>query len=343
MAVAHRVAGVVAGEAGAGSPLSTDGDLSIRIGGHLRCVPIFILNLYLLCMATAYSHSSKNIELTWLYLSIFFVAVIGIGYLFAQVYGNSSILYVAVGFSVLTSFASYWWSDKIVLSMAHAVPVDRESNREIYNLVENLCITAGLPVPRIYITEDAALNAFATGRNPEHGVVCLTTGLLARLSKTELEGVIAHELSHIKNRDTLLSTVVVILAGFISILADMFQHSLLFRGRDNDNRGNGLMIVGIVLSILAPLAALLIRMAISRKRELLADASGALLTRYPEGLASALEKISGDSKPLDTASGATAHLYISNPFKSGRVMKLFMTHPPIEERLAALRNMDIHA
>ncbi len=293
-------------------------------------------------MATAYSHSTKNIELTWLYLSIFFIGVIGIGYLFAQIYGNSGILYIAVGFSVITSFVSYWWSDRIVLSMAHATPVDRESNREIYNLVENLCIAAGLPVPKIYITEDAALNAFATGRNPEHGVICLTTGLLARLDKAELEGVIAHELSHIKNRDTLVSTIVVILAGFISILADMFQHSLIFRGRDNDNRGGGAMIiVGLLLSILAPLAAVLIRMAISRKREFLADASGALLTRYPEGLASALEKISGDPRPVATASGATAHLYISNPFKSGSVMKLFMTHPPVEERLAALRNMNL--
>lgn len=292
-------------------------------------------------MATAYSHSTKNIELTWLYLTIFFLFVIGVGHLFSSVYGNSTILYAAVAFSIITSFASYWWSDKIVLSMARAVPVDRESNREIYNLVENLCITAGLPVPKIYITEDAALNAFATGRNPEHGVVCLTTGLLARLDKTELEGVIAHELSHIKNRDTLVSTVVVILAGFISILADMFQHSLIFRGRDNENRGGGLILFGLLLSILAPLAAFLIRMAISRKRELLADASGALLTRYPEGLASALEKISSDPKPLDTASGATAHLYISNPFKTGGLMKLFMTHPPVEERLAALRNMNL--
>lgn len=292
-------------------------------------------------MATAYSHSNKNIGLTWAYLGIFFVAVIGIGYVFAQAYGNSGILYAAVGFSVLTSFASYWWSDKIVLSMAHATPVERETNLDIYNLVENLCITAGLPVPRIYIAEDASLNAFATGRDPEHGVICLTTGILVRLNRIELEGVIAHELSHIKNRDTLVSTVVVILAGFISILADMFQHSLLFRGRDNDNRGGGLVLVGIVLSILAPLAALLIRMAISRRREFLADASGALLTRYPEGLASALEKISADPKPLDTASGATAHLYISNPFKAGAVMKLFMTHPPVEERLKALREMDL--
>lgn len=295
-------------------------------------------------MATAYTHQSKNVELTWLYLSIFLLVVIGIGYVFAQVYGSSAILYVAVAFSVLTSFASYWWSDKIVLSMSHAVPVERETNRELYTLVENLAITAGMPLPKIYVIQDDALNAFATGRNPEHGVICFTTGILARLSRTELEGVAAHELSHIKNRDTLVSTVVVILAGFISILADMFQRTLLFGGhRDSDNRNNGpLIIVGIVLSLLAPLAAFLIRMAISRKREFLADASGALLTRYPEGLASALEKISSDPKPVDTASNATAHLYISNPFKGGALMKLFMTHPPVEERLKALRDMNLN-
>lgn len=294
-------------------------------------------------MATAYSHSSKNAGLTWLYLSIFLLVVIGIGYVFAQLYGSSTILYVAVAFSVITSFASYWWSDKIVLSMSQAVPVDRESNRELYTLVENLAITAGMPLPKIYMIQDEALNAFATERNPEHRVMCFTTGILARLSRTELEGVAAHELSHIKNRDTLVSTVVVILAGFISILADMFQRALFFGGsRDSDGRSHGpLIIVGIVLSILAPLAALLIRMAISRKREFLADASGALLTRYPEGLATALEKISADPKPVETASNATAHLYISNPFKSGALMKLFMTHPPVEERLAALRNMDL--
>lgn len=294
-------------------------------------------------MATAYTHSSKNISLTWLYLSIFLIVVIGIGYVFAQAYGSSVILYVAVGFSVITSFASYWWSDRIVLSMSHAQLVKREDHPELYTLVENLAITAGLPTPKIYITNDPALNAFATGRNPEHGVICFTTGILARLNRVELEGVAAHELSHIKNRDTLVSTVVVILAGFISILADMFQHSLIFGGsRDNDNRNNGMMmIVGIVLSILAPIAALLIRLAISRKRELLADASGALMTRYPEGLASALQKISGDPQPVATASDATAHLYISNPFKGRHLTRLFMTHPPVEERIAALRDMNL--
>ncbi|TXH00515.1 MAG: zinc metalloprotease HtpX [Candidatus Moraniibacteriota bacterium] len=293
-------------------------------------------------MATAYTHSSKNVGLTWLYLSVFLVVVIGIGYLFAQIYGNSAILYGVVLFSTLTSFVSYWWSDRIVLSMANAKPVERETNPELYSLVENLAITTGMPVPKIYIAEDGALNAFATGRNPEHGVICFTTGILARLNRAELEGVAAHELSHIKNRDTLVSTVVVILAGFITILADMFQHSFLFRSRDNDNKGGALIIVGLVLAILAPIAALLIRMAISRKRELLADASGALMTRYPEGLASALEKISGDPQPVATASDATAHLYISNPFKGRHLSKLFMTHPPVEERVAALRDMDLH-
>lgn len=294
-------------------------------------------------MPTAYSHQSKNVELTWLYLTTFLLVVIGIGYVFAQLYGSSAILYGAVVFSIFTSFASYWWSDKIVLSMARAKLVERETNPELYTLVENLAITSGMPLPKIYITEDPALNAFATGRNPEHGVICFTTGILARLNRTELEGVAAHELSHIKNRDTLVSTVVVILAGFISILADLFQRSLFFGGsRDNDNRGNGpLIIVGIVLSILAPIAAFLIRMAISRKRELLADASGALLTRYPEGLASALEKISSDPQPVATASDATAHLYISNPFKGRHLSKLFMTHPPVEERVAALRDMNL--
>lgn len=294
-------------------------------------------------MATAYTHSSKNIGLSWLYLSIFLVVVIGIGYAFSQMYGNNLILYGVVAFSTITSFASYWWSDRIVLSMSQAKLVERETNPELYTLVENLAITAGMPTPKIYVSVDPALNAFATGRNPEHGVICFTTGILARLDRAELEGVAAHELSHIKNRDTLVSTMVVILAGFISIIADMFQHSLLFGGsRDNDHRNNALfMIVGVVLAILAPLAALLIRMAISRKRELLADASGALLTRYPEGLASALQKISSDPRPVATASSATAHLYIANPFKAKNIAKLFMTHPPVEERVAALQDMNV--
>jgi len=292
-------------------------------------------------MATLYTQSDRNIRLTWIYITGFLVFVIAVGYVFSQAMGSSAILYGAVIFAVFMSIGSYWWSDKIVLSMSGAKEVTRENAREIYNIVENLCITAGLPIPKIYIIRDSALNAFATGRDPEHGVICFTTGLLERLDKSELEGVAAHELSHIKNRDILLGTVVVILVGFIALLADFFRHWAFFGGHRDNNRDGRLQLVfivlALVLSILAPIAAMLMQFAISRKREFLADSSGALLTRYPEGLASALEKISADSKPLDKANRATAHLFISNPFKGKKVSKLFMTHPPVEERIKALR------
>lgn len=296
-------------------------------------------------MATLYNQYDKNIRLTWVYITFFLVFVIGVGYVFAGAMQSSAILYVAVLFSTVTSFVSYWWSDKIVLSMSGAKELTFEENKEIYRLVENLTITAGLPLPKIYTIEDTAMNAFATGRDPKHGVICLTTGIINRLEKTELEGVIAHELSHIGNRDTLLSTVVVILVGFVALLADWFRHWAWFGGnRDSDSKNQLqviLMIAAVILSLLAPLAAMLIQLAISRKREFLADASGALLTRYPEGLASALQKISGDTEPLEAANRATAHLYIANPFKGKNVAKLFLTHPPIEERIAALRGMEI--
>lgn len=292
-------------------------------------------------MATIYNQSDKNTRLTWIYITGFLVFVIGVGYVFAGAMGNSAILYGAVIFSIIMSFGSYWWSDKIVLAMSGAKEVTHENGRDIYHLVENLCITAGLPTPKIYIIEDSAMNAFATGRDPEHGVICFTTGIIQRLEKVELEGVIAHELSHIGNRDILLSTVIVVLVGFVTLLADFFRHWAFFGGksRDNDKGQLGLilMIAAIALSILAPIAALLMQLAISRKREFLADADAALLTRYPEGLASALEKISGDTEPLEAANRATAHLYISNPFKGKKVSKLFMTHPPIGDRIAALR------
>lgn len=295
-------------------------------------------------MATLYNSYDRNTKLTWAYMSLFLVVVIGVGYVFAGAMGNSGILYGAVIFSVIMSFGSYWWSDKIVLRMSDAKEVTRENGREIYNIVENLCITAGLPVPKIYIIEDSAMNAFATGRDPEHGVVCLTTGIIGRLDRIELEGVIAHELSHIGNRDILLSTVIVVMVGFIALLADWFRHWAFWGGGDDnrDSRGNAIFLVAaLVLSILAPIAATLMQLALSRKREFLADASGALLTRYPEGLASALEKISRDTEPLEAANRATAHLFIANPFKGKNVAKLFMTHPPIEERVAVLRGMKV--
>ena len=296
-------------------------------------------------MSTLYTQSDRNTRLTWIYIAGFLVFVIGIGYVFAQAMDNSIILIAAVIFSILMSFGSYWWSDKIVLAMSGAREVTRGNAREIYNLVENLCITAGLPVPKIYIINDPSPNAFATGRDPEHAVIALTTGIIEKLERVELEGVIAHELSHIGNRDMLLSTVIVILVGFVALLADWFRTWAWF-GRGGDDREGGqlgtiLFIVGLALSILAPIAAVLIQLAISRKREFLADADGALLTRYPEGLASALEKISADPHLLKRVNRATAHLFIANPLKGKRISKLFMTHPPVEERIKALRGMDL--
>lgn len=297
---------------------------------------------------TIYNQADRNTRLTWVYITGFLVFVIAIGYVFAGAMNNSLILYIAVIFSILMSFGSYWWSDKIVLAMSKAKPVTHENAREIYHIVENLCITAGLPVPKIYLIEDSAPNAFATGRNPEHGVICLTTGIIQKLEKSELEGVIAHELSHIGNKDILLSTVVVVMVGFVTLLADWFRNWTFFGGRrrSSDSEGGGqlqmvLMIAAIILSILAPIAAILMQLAISRKREFLADADGALLTRYPEGLARALEKISADPEKLEVANRATAHLYIANPFKGKKVSKLFMTHPPIEERVKVLRGMNL--
>jgi len=292
-------------------------------------------------MATLYTEQAKNVEKTWLLMAVFFAVVIAFGYFFSFYYGNPNILYFFVIFSILMNFFSYWYSDKIVLKLAGAKPANRQENFVLYTTLENLSIAAGLPMPKVYIVNDLAPNAFATGRDKEHAVVCATTGLLAILDKTELEGVIAHELSHVGNRDMLLSTVVVVLVGFVTILADVFRRNLFFgRNRDNDNKAQGvLMLVGIIISILAPIFTILIQLAISRKREFLADASGALLTRYPEGLASALRKISRHSKPLAHQSNAIAHLYIADPKGSKigqKVGGFFATHPPVEERIKAL-------
>jgi heat shock protein HtpX len=297
-------------------------------------------------MTTLYTQQSNNVAKTWALMSIFFVIVIALGFVFARLYNNPSILYFFVIFSVGMNIVGYWYSDKIALSIAGAKPATREEHFELYTIVENLAITAGLPMPKIYIINDPAPNAFATGRDKNHAVVAATTGLLAALNKTELEGVIAHELSHIGNRDMLVSTVAVVLVGFISIISDALLRMSLWGGsRRNDEReGSGLfMIFGIILSILAPLLATLIQLAISRKREYLADASGALLTRYPEGLASALEKISRYNRPMIHQSTAIAHLYIANPFGSGsfgrKIGTLFSTHPPVEDRIRILRQM----
>jgi heat shock protein HtpX len=278
-------------------------------------------------------------------MTVFFCVIIALGWAASLYFRNPEILYAFFIFSMVMNISSYWFSDKIVLSMSGAKEISRESYRDLWNVVENLCITTGLPMPKVYVIDDPAPNAFATGRNKDHAAVAVTTGLLGMMQRNELEGVIAHELSHIGNKDILLQTVVVVLVGFITLLADFFIRSTFWNsGRDRDSRAGALaLVIGIILSILAPIFAQLIQLAISRKREFLADASGALLTRYPEGLASALEKISSYGGAMRTANRATAHLFIANPFGprgfKGKVSTLFMTHPPVEERIKALRGM----
>ncbi len=296
-------------------------------------------------MATLYTHQSKNITKTWILVGVFLAIILGLGYFLSVYYNNPSILIIAFVFSLVMNIASFWFSDKIALASARATPADEKEYMELHRIVENLAITAGLPKPRVYIIPDMAPNAFATGRNKEHAAVAVTVGLLQILDRSELEGVIAHELSHIGNRDILLQSMVVVLVGFISLLANMFFHTMSFGGGDRDRKGGGVLaIIGIVLLILSPIIAQLIQLAISRKREFLADASGALLTRYPDGLARALQKINSAGIPMKSANDATAHLYISNPFGSkGRsgLHKLFMTHPPVEDRVRALTGMEV--
>ena len=296
-------------------------------------------------MATLYTQQSNNVFKTYLLMSTFLVMVIAISYGVSWYMGNPIILYVGAALALFTSVGSYWFSDKIVLKMTGAKQVEKEEAPDLYNLVENLSITAGLPMPRVFVVEDSAPNAFATGRDPDHAVIAVTSGLLSILDRNELEGVLAHELAHVGNRDMLVMTVAVVLAGFVAIVADILTRSLLFGGGGNKNRSPIFLILGIVGIILAPIAAKLIQLAVSRKREYLADATGALLTRYPEGLASALEKISQNHQPMKRASHATAHLFISDPFKaetSGvkkKLAGLFQTHPPAQDRINKLRSM----
>jgi len=300
-------------------------------------------------MTTLYTHQGSNIAKTWFLMAMFFVLVIAVGYAVAWYMQTPALLYIAVIFALVMNVGSYWFSDKIVLKMTHAKLATLETNRELYNIVENLAITAGLPMPKVYIVEDPSPNAFATGRNPEHAVVAVTTGLLQILEKNELEGVVAHEMAHIGNRDMLVMTVAVVLAGFIAIISDIMLRSMIWGGNGNSkDRHPAFLVIAIVGIILAPIAAQLIKMTVSRKREYLADATGALLTRYPEGLASALEKISGHAQPMKHASNATAHLFISDPFQGApkksmmqKIGGLFQTHPPAQDRIAVLRNMDV--
>lgn len=299
-----------------------------------------------------YRQIDSNKRRTVFLIGLFLIFAIGVGYFLSWYFGNSMFLVIAVIVAIAQAFVSYYYSDSISLAVSGAVEAPRkEPFLELHRLVENLSITAGIPKPRVFIIEDSAPNAFATGRDPEHATIAVTTGLLDKLNKPELEGVIAHEMSHIGNYDIRLMTVVVVLVGIIALLSDWFMRWTWFGGRrNNDSEGGGqlqtiMLLIAIVLAILAPFVATLIQLSISRKREYLADASGALLTRYPEGLARALEKISKDPEPLEVANKATAHLYIASPFKNkedgGRswFAGLFETHPPVKERIKLLRNM----
>lgn len=291
--------------------------------------------------------SNKRRSYTIIFVFISVITLLGWvwGQMTGEVYGTMG---MAFFIAILSAFFSYFYSDKIVLTISRAREIDLASDRELYHLVENICIATGLPHPRVFVIDDTAPNAFATGRDPKHAVICVTTGLLQKLDKRELEGVIAHEMAHVQNYDMLVMTLSVVLVGVISLMSDWILRWSFWGGRSRSrNRRSGgqvqliFMLAGLVLAILAPLIATLLRLAVSRQREYLADATGALTTRYPEGLASALEKISADREPLEAANKATAHLYIVNPLKdhTSSLNNLFSTHPPIEERVKRLRTM----
>lgn len=294
-----------------------------------------------------YNQIDSNRRKSILLIGFFLIMIVGLGWFFSFYYKNEIVLYLAVIISVTQALISYYSGDKIALAASGAREISKKDNPLLWNTVENLCIAAGILMPKVYIIDDPMPNAFATGRDPKHASIAVTSGLLQAMNKDELEGVIAHELSHIRNYDILVMTTVVVLVGVIAIVSDLFLRMQWFGFGDRDDRGNGgqgqaiLLIIGIVAAILAPIIATLVQLAVSRKREFLADSSGALLTRYPEGLASALEKINHYSVPMKKVSSATSHLYIANPMgkKESYFQKILSTHPPVKERIAALRKM----
>lgn len=300
---------------------------------------------------THYDLIAANKQRSFLIVAFFMIFIVGAVYLMAEGLGYSlDIVGIALIFSGVTSFASYYWSDKIILAISGARAATRQEFFDFYTVTENLCLGRRLPMPKLYVIDDTAMNAFATGRDPQHAVVCATTGLLSRLNRPEIEGVVAHELSHVENYDIRLMSIVTILVGLVALLSDWMLRMTFWGGRksrDNDEAGQIkviMFVVGLVLALLSPLIAQLIQLAISRRREFLADASGVGMTKNPEGLAKALEKISRDTEPLEAANKATAHLYIADPLKNvhgaiGMFAGLFNTHPPVEERLKALRSM----
>lgn len=299
---------------------------------------------------THYQLVAKNKQRSFLIITLFIAFIVGAAYLMAEGFGYSlDIVGWALILSGGASFFSYYYSDKIILGISGAKEAKRQEFFDFYTVTENICLGQKMPLPKLYVIEDSAMNAFATGRNPEHAVVCATTGLLSRLNRSEVEAVVAHELSHVKNYDILLMSIVSVLVGLIALLADWMLRMSFWGGgrkRDNDNNQLGAVvaIVAVILAVLSPIIAQLIQLAISRRREFLADASAVEMTKNPEGMIKALTKISGDIEPLEVANKATAHLYISNPLKNTKgavhaFAKLFNTHPPIGERIAVLRQM----
>ncbi|MBI5230393.1 MAG: M48 family metalloprotease [Candidatus Magasanikbacteria bacterium] len=289
------------------------------------------------------SNKYKSIAL----IAIFVAFLVALGFAYDYAYGSGGLggVFFAILISVFMTGVSYFAGDKIALSSSGARAITKKENTYLYNIVENLSITAGIPMPKVYIIPDAAINAFATGRDPLHASIAVTEGALKKLENEELEGVLAHELSHVKNFDTRLIMLVIVLVGAIGLLADMFWRARFFGfgggRRDNDHEGGNalFMIIGLAIILLSPLIAQLIKFALSRRREFLADASGALLTRYPEGLARALEKIGIDKAPMAHANATTAPLYFTNPLSGKNFINLFSTHPPLEARVKALRGM----
>lgn len=298
-------------------------------------------------MPSLYTHRAANIGRTWTLFGVFVLLVGTLGWIFAAVLESPVLFPLAVGFALLSALASYWFSDRLVLALTRAKPVAKRDDPELYRLVENLSIAAGLPMPKVYLIDDPAPNAFATGRSPARAVVAVTRGLRERLADEELEGVLAHELSHIGNRDMLVATTAAVLAGVVVTLADLFFRMGAFHGRRNRRESGGafLAVGALVALVLAPLGATLLRLAISRQREYLADASGSLLTRYPEGLARALEKIAASPARLAHAPEATAHLWISAPKPAAGgvswLTRLFLTHPPTADRVRRLRELRV--
>lgn len=296
-----------------------------------------------------YEEISANKRNSVLLVAAVTAVLVVLGFLLGEYWGNGYVgLGFAAGIAAIMSLSAYYNGGKMMLTMSRARRIEKKDHAQLFNVVEELAIAEGVPVPAIYIIDDSAPNAFATGRDPEHAAVAITTGLLEKLKRDELQGVMAHELSHVGNRDILFATMVGIMVGSIVLISDFFLRSMILgggrrRSRSN-NRGGGqaiLVLVALIFAILAPLFAKLLQLAVSRQREYLADASAAKLTRYPEGLASALEKIAGDREVLEVANRATQHLYIVNPIKpfEKRAKSLFSTHPPIEERVSRLRAM----